>query len=137
MKIRQHPLRFILLAVLIGGLGTLVAFLLFFVPQRSSATEAIVETKDILNFSLAEMGDANIKEGALYLQVPLDETATEREQFVAELDDRLDSDLLRHYYLRDLYENYIDRIGANGLITSLNTVRQHCHCEGPYLGQVL
>lgn len=69
--------------------------------------------------------------GALALQIPLEETAEARAQFSAEFKAHIGFDL------RALYEKYIDQIGANGIVVSLNEARPICHDEAHDLGRLI
>ncbi len=66
------------------------------------------------------------------LFMSLADTVTDRNVFMetyAEAKDKL--------HLRSLYEEYLPRIGANGLIDSIESVTPLCHDEGHDLGKVL
>ncbi|MBI4133471.1 hypothetical protein HY478_02550 [Candidatus Uhrbacteria bacterium] len=68
---------------------------------------------------------------SLPLYIPLEETLSERNEFR----DLLNAELT--FNLRSLYETYIDRIGANGLIATLEDARPYCHDEGHDLGRAI
>ena len=68
----------------------------------------------------------------LELQVPLGETVPEREAFSEELLSVGSGDELRL-----LYEKFIDRIGANGIIHEVESVNPTCHGVGHPLGRVI
>ena len=72
-----------------------------------------------------------LQDGDRQLQLPLDQTEQLRGEFESELRARRGDDL------RDLYTTWIDRIGANGIITTLKRVEPACHGRGHDLGKLL
>lgn len=118
-------------ALFIVVFGIVVGFGVLFFSQQSTPTDIFSETADTFDSSLGEMGTYNVTEDGLYLYVPLDETVEQRAQLMVELKNRTS------YYLRDIYEKYIDLVGANGLITSVHTVYPTCHSRGHDLGKVI
>jgi len=73
-----------------------------------------------------------INEGnELALQIPLVDTAEERKAFLKEFA------TYRTFDLRDLYERWIDVIGANGLVASVEYARPSCHDEAHDLGKLI
>lgn len=67
----------------------------------------------------------------LLLQVPLENTERERAEFLAEFR------LREGFILRDLYEKWIDVIGANGIIHEVQGMYPTCHDRGHDLGKVV
>jgi hypothetical protein len=65
------------------------------------------------------------------LNIPLERTVSERQEFLA---------AYRHAdarHARALYEDYLPRIGANGLREAIRTAYPTCHDEGHDLGKVI
>ena len=65
------------------------------------------------------------------LQVPLETTEQARSELMAEIKARTS------YSLRDIYEKYLDRVGANGIIHTLHEINPTCHDEGHDLGKLI
>lgn len=79
--------------------------------------------------------DNLLSEHELELQVPLADTVAERKQFQIDLKNYIIKN--KNYDLRSMYEQYIDVIGANGLIEGINNIDPQCHYEGHDLGKVI
>ncbi len=75
-----------------------------------------------------DMGDT----GELFLQVPLNKTLAQRGQFIEDLKGWKDV-----LHMRPLYEKWIDVIGANGIIKTLETASPDCHDLGHDLGRLI
>ena len=69
--------------------------------------------------------------GQLALQVPLEDTAAQRDAFVNELK------ITPATQLKSLYEKWIDIIGANGIIDTVQKVQPLCHDIEHDLGKVI
>lgn len=78
-----------------------------------------------------EKEEEEVRSHAMLYQVPLEETEVERQAFIDEFVQ------IEGYDLRDLYEEWIDVIGANGLIESLHEVYPTCHDRAHDLGKVI
>ncbi|MCX6715371.1 MAG: hypothetical protein NTX72_06205 [Candidatus Uhrbacteria bacterium] len=71
----------------------------------------------------------------LELQVPLEKTVDLRKAFATEVQTHIASK--KDFDLRSIYESYIDKIGANGMITEIQRMDPVCHFEGHDLGKVI
>lgn len=68
----------------------------------------------------------------LYLQVPLEDTEDQRNELRNEIES-MDLNASR----RQIYEPYIDKIGANGIIKVLHKINPTCHGEAHDLGKIV
>jgi len=97
----------------------------------------IVSSTPALLFEQREMGglQTSHQEG-LPLQVPFEETIEERSALMKAIVERFHSGN-PYFVYRDIYEEYLDAVGANGLISSIETLFPSCHSEGHDLGKVI
>ena len=72
----------------------------------------------------------------LSLQVPLENSIHERSEMMRKIIKR-SQEVNHDNNYRDIYEDYIDHVGANGLIESVHTIFPSCHSEGHDMGKVV
>ncbi len=113
---------------------TVLKIVLFFAISALISTGLYFVAKKTKNTSQDEaMKGKNGLEAEL--QVPLQNTIALRETFEKELRGYLATH--KDYELRPLYEEYIDEIGANGIIDTILKVNALCHFEEHDLGKLI
>ncbi len=76
-----------------------------------------------------------LSEHELELQIPMASTTMERQLFETEVKNYIAKN--KNYNLRAIYEKYIGKIGANGMIDTIQKLDPECHFEGHDLGKVI
>jgi hypothetical protein len=98
--------------------------------------EAVVEARDETAAGDMGMDEVADIEAATDLQVPAEKSAADRSAFFREYVEIRKKEPW-NYKLLPLYESYIDRIGANGLIAAITKANPKCHDEAHDLGKIL
>ncbi len=110
--------------ILIGvGIAAVAIGLGIFLLKKTGAPDAAFSNKNVLS------------EHELELQIPLENTTAERQLFETEVKNYIAKN--KNYNLRSIYEKYIGKIGANGMIDTIQKLDPQCHFEGHDLGKVI
>jgi hypothetical protein len=128
---REHSIPILLGAVAVLAVG------LFAVARRPHAAAADVEVAaDDAGAASGSMDEGVATDGPPALQVPPEQAADARASFAEEYG-AIRKAKPFDYHLRSLYERYLDKIGANGLIDGITAQNPTCHDEAHDLGKAI
>jgi len=126
----------ILAGLLVLGSAFMIYYNFFYIAAPIAPTGNVIsiQPSDSTNqYNTLQNPQAGTSLGGhnLLLQVPLDQTSTEREAFRIEFKKHSGE----FTEIRPLYKEYIDTIGANGIIQVIKEEHPKCHYEGHELGK--